>query len=217
MAAAGIDDGGLALKLTAPSPAAWLDAVMNDFDAFLLDHASNERKASAQALSLVAHYPDKTHLVETLIELAREELAHFQAVVRIASARGLSLPPDQPDPYVQALRARIRRGPEVYFLDRLLVGGVVEARGCERFGLIADALCDASGHSFRDSFRDSSSKKEVANFYREIADSEARHADLFVDLAARYFDKPVVETRLAEIIADEAEIVQELTIRAALH
>jgi len=193
------------LKLAAPSPAAWLDAVMNDFDTFLLDHASNERKASAQALSLVAHYADTTHLVETLIELAREELAHFQAVVRVASARGLSLPPDQPDPYVTALRARIRRGPEVYFLDRLLVGGVVEARGCERFGLIADALCESSG------------EKEIASFYREIADSEARHADLFVDLAALYFDKPVVETRLAELIADEAEILGELTIRAALH
>jgi len=189
------------MKLEVPSSTAWLEAVMNDFDAFLLDHASNERKASAQALSLVAHYADKELLVETLIELAREELAHFQAVVRIAATRGLTLAPDQPDAYVKALRARIRRGPDVYFLDRLLIGGVVEARGCERFGLIADALGDAS----------------IAGFYREITDSEARHADLFVDLAATYFEGATVDARLAELLTEEAEIVRSLPIRAALH
>jgi len=174
---------------------------MGDFDAFLLDHASNERKASAQALSLVAHYADRTVLVEALIELAREELAHFQEVVRIAAARGLTLAPDQPDAYMQALRGLIRRGPEVYFLDRLLVSGVVEARGCERFGRIAEALRTTA----------------LEAFYREIADSEARHGDLFVDLAAVYFERPIVEARLAELVADEAEIVRELAIRAALH
>ena len=190
-----------ALRLEISSSAAWIDAVMSDFDAFLLDHASNERKASAQALSLVAHYSDRTRLVETLIELAREELAHFQAVVRIATTRGLALAPDQPDAYVQALRARIRRGPEAYFLDRLLVAGVVEARGCERFGLIAGALEDPA----------------TAGFYREIADSETRHADLFVDLAATYFEGPIVEARLAELLAHEAEILRDLPLRAALH
>ena len=174
---------------------------MRDFDAFLLDHASNERKASAHALSLVAHYADKHVLVEALIELAREELAHFQAVVRIAAARGLTLAPDQPDAYVRSLRARIRQGPEVYFLDRLLVGGLVEARGCERFGLIADALDDVS----------------IASFYREIAESEARHGDLFVELAQTYFDRPIVHARLAELLTEEAEIIRGLAIRPALH
>ena len=30
----------------------------------------------------------------------------------------------------------------MYLLDRLLIGSLVEARGCERFGLIAQALPD---------------------------------------------------------------------------
>ena len=78
---------------------------------------------------------------------------------------------------------------------------VVEARGYERFGLIADAL---GGDS-------------LAGFYREITDSEARHADLFVDLSLKYFEESIVEARLAELIAHEAEILQGLAIRAALH
>jgi len=199
--AAQADVEGFAVRLATASPDAWLDAVLNDFDAFLLDHASNERKASAQALSLVAHYADRPRLVETLIELAREELAHFQQVVRIAARRGLALAPDRPDAYVHALRASIRRGPEAYFLDRLLVSAVVEARGCERFGRIASAISDAL----------------LARFYREIADSEARHAALFVELAALYFERPIVRSRLAELSAEEAAIVYELAIRPALH
>ena len=37
----------------------WLDTVLGSFDEFLLDHAANERKASAMAMSMVAHYPDR--------------------------------------------------------------------------------------------------------------------------------------------------------------
>ena len=34
-----------------PSPDAWLDAVLADFDSFLKDHASCEKKASGMALA----------------------------------------------------------------------------------------------------------------------------------------------------------------------
>ena len=48
---------------------------MTDFDAFLLDHAACERKASAMAMSMVSHYPDKPDLVMAMADLAIEELA----------------------------------------------------------------------------------------------------------------------------------------------
>ena len=41
---------------------AWLDTVLADFDAFLADHASCEKKASGMAMSMIAHYPDKPRL-----------------------------------------------------------------------------------------------------------------------------------------------------------
>ena len=189
------------LALQAPTPPAWLPCVLADFDAFLLDHAAAERKASAVALSLITHYPDRRELVAAMMDLAREELEHFYQVYRRVEARGLVLGSDGKDPYVGALRRQIRSGRDDYFLDRLLVGGIVEARGCERFGLVAEALDDPA----------------LGSFYHQIAASEARHDALFVALAKTYFPSSDVDDRLAALLRDEAEIVRGLAIRPALH
>src|SRR6185295_8854886 len=62
------------------TPAAWLDAVRSNFSAFLEDQAACERKASATAMTLAAHYRDKSELVTAMVELACEELEHFRRV-----------------------------------------------------------------------------------------------------------------------------------------
>ena len=41
-------------ELRCASSKQWLDAVLADFDAFLLDHAANERKASGIQKTLIA-------------------------------------------------------------------------------------------------------------------------------------------------------------------
>ena len=113
---------------------------MSDFGAFLVDHAACERKAAATAMAFVVRYPDRAKLIEPMIELAREELEHFQLVFRVIHERGLTLGADEKDPYVNALLALVRAGRDERLLDRLLVAGVVEARGCERFGMVGRAL-----------------------------------------------------------------------------
>ncbi len=179
----------------------WLLAVTSDFDSFLGDHAACERKASATALTFVAHYPDRAELVTAMIQLAREELDHFQQVHREIAKRGLVLGPDTKDVYVLKLRERIRRGPAFYLMDRLLVAGVVEARGCERFGMIADAL--PAGR--------------LKDFYHTLGRSEAQHHQLFLGLAHRYFQTTEVTARLDSLLDAEAEIVSQLPLRPALH
>ncbi|MFW2387677.1 MAG: tRNA-(ms[2]io[6]A)-hydroxylase [Polyangiales bacterium] len=189
------------LRLRTATNAAWIDVVLGDFDAFLVDHAACERKASATALKLVSHYSDRTLLVRELIPFAQEELEHYAQVMKIVLDRGLPTRADEKDPYVGALMGLIKRGPEQYFLDRLLVLGIVEARGCERFGIVADAL--AAG--------------PLKDFYAEITRSEARHHGLFVRLAKEYFPSERVQARLDELLDGEAEIVDELPLRPAVH
>ena len=189
------------LRLRCNTDHAWVDVVQADFDAFLVDHAACERKASATALKLVSHYSDRTLLVKTLIPFAQEELDHFAQVMAIILERGIETRPDEKDPYVRALMALVERGPDQYFLDRLLVLGVVEARGCERFGLIADALDPGP----------------MKDFYLDITRSEARHHGIFVRLARAYFPTDRVERRLGELLAAEAEIVRGLPLRPAVH
>ncbi len=191
----------LIIRLKSETSASWTTAVLRDFDSFLQDHANCERKASGSAMNMVSHYPDRSELVGAMIELALEELSHFQRVYEHMAARGLTLGADRKDPYIRRLAQEYRKGSEPYFLDRLLVAGILEARGCERFGLIASALPAGP----------------LKDFYREIARSEARHQDLYVRLALLYFDPAAVEARLEELLEAEGRIVADLPPRAALH
>ena len=77
------------LRLKMATPAAWLDVVMNDLDAFIVDHAACERKASATGMAFVVRYPDRSALIEPLIAFAREELEHFHQVYQVMAERGL--------------------------------------------------------------------------------------------------------------------------------
>ena len=90
----------------------------------MLDHAACERKAAATGMSFVVRYPDKSVLIEPMIEFAREELEHFQIMYRIIHSRGLILADDYKDPYVNELRAQVRNGGEGTLLDKLLVAGI---------------------------------------------------------------------------------------------
>lgn len=189
------------LRLKSSSADAWIEAVMAGFDDFLLDHAANERKASAMAMSMVAHYPDRTLLVTAMIELALEELNHFRQVVKLAASRHLTLRPDEKDPYVNQMQVHVRKGKDEYFLDRLLSAAVIEARGAERFEIVANALSDP----------------ELATFYRTLARSEHNHHALFLDLAGEYFPRETVDSRLEEWLQIEHTIIAGLPIRPRLH
>ncbi len=188
-------------KLRFATSPAWSEAVMADLDSFLIDHAAAEKKAAEVANSMLSHYPDRIELVTAMIDLSIEEMVHFKQVVKIMHERGLTLQADSKDAYVNEFRKSLRKGTDVYFLDRLLLGSVIEARGCERFGLVADALPEGS----------------LKKFYRNIAASEAKHDTLFEDLACLYFPKETVNQRLDELLDIEAGIVAQLPIKSALH
>jgi tRNA-(ms[2]io[6]A)-hydroxylase len=185
-----------------PTPARWLAAVMDDFDAFLVDHASCEKKASGMALNVAAHYPDRPELLGAMADLAVEELSHYREVVRLLLQRGVVPRADQRDPYVRQLNGLIRQGPATYLLDRLLVAAIIERRGHERFALLAEHLGDGM----------------EARFYRAIAASEERHWLLFASLAHHAcHDADEIADRLAELTAAEGELMLGLPFRPALH
>ncbi len=186
--------------LVATDPA-WVQVIVDNFDEFLQDHANCERKASAFALSLVVKYADRTEAIPRLIELAREELEHFDQVYQMMARRGLTLVDDTRDLYVKRLVDLCRHGRDERFLDRLLVASVIETRGAERFRIISEALEDA----------------ELAAFYRDLWACEAKHGDAFTEIALEYFSRDAVYTRLAELADAEAQIVQDLEWRPALH
>ena len=180
---------------------AWIQTVLANFDNFLLDHAAAERKAAAMATSLVVQYPDKYVLHIPMIRLAREELLHYQQVMGLIHKRKLTWERDEKDPYIAKLMPHISSGGPLRLLDRLLVGSVVEARGVERFGLVAKHAPD----------------EKLKTFYDRLSRSEATHADLFAKLAGKLFDAVEVEERMDRWLDLEAEAAATVPLRAALH
>jgi tRNA-(ms[2]io[6]A)-hydroxylase len=209
------------LGLKVSTDAAWVDAAMRDLDRVLVDHAHCEMKAASNALSLAARHPDSPALVRALTDLAREEIDHFQRVLAVLEARGLTLGPPPVDEYAAALRHAAHDATESSrrtsarlgaLVDRLLVGALIEARSCERFKLLAAALLEAG-------------EATIGAFYTELLAAEARHHRSFVDLAVSVAPdgttRDDVLGRLEELATREAEIVRNLAhsarARATIH
>ena len=184
-----------------PSPEAWVDTVLQDFETFLQDHASAEKKASGMALSMASHYPDRLDLVSAMVDLAVEELNHYREVMRILLGRKIAPRADRKDAYVTQLNKQVRKDAEYFLLDRLLVAAVVERRGAERFGLIAEHITDPA----------------MKKFYAAITASEERHWLLFVELAWAHCAIDEIEQRFNQLADYENELVSSLPVAATLH
>ena len=192
-----------AIDLKVPSSKEWLNLVMENFNAFLQDHADCERKASAMATSLIAKYPDREEIIPDMIETAIEELEHFQQVFELMQARGVPLNKEmKEDLYIKQLMPLTHGGThESRFLSRLLMGSIVECRGCERFKMVSEAHEDPA----------------LQKFYKTLWTSEAKHGNIFVELALKYFDEKTVYQRLHEMMVYEGEVIRTLPLKPALH
>jgi tRNA 2-(methylsulfanyl)-N6-isopentenyladenosine37 hydroxylase len=189
---------GLVLRLaTSPS---WLPGALAQLDAVLVDHAHCEKKAAANALSLLQAYPDVPGLPAHMARLAREEAGHLARVLQWLERRGLPLGRDRGDPYAQGLNALVRTGTRERQLDRLLVAALIEARSCERLALLASGLPGG----------------ELQTFYAELARSEDGHQRLFLRLAERVHGAAALE-RLDVLLDEEGALVRRLPVRAAIH
>ena len=177
------------VDLTAATRPEWVKTVMADLPAFMQDHADCERKASAMAMSFVAKYPDR-------VEIIQQVYAHM-------SKRGIHLAKEmKQDPYIQGLMDLCKTDPINRFLDRLLLASIIECRGAERFRLVCNAL---------------DKDPELKDFYHGLWTSEAKHGNIFVKMALRYFPEKQVYERLNELNRAEGKLIERLPFRAALH
>ncbi len=197
------------LCLTTATDALWAERAADDLPALLSDHAHCEMKAASNALSLAARLPQHPKVARALVALAKEELDHYDAVLAELERREVPLPPPGIDEYAVALRQATRRGGaptfEAALLDRFLIAALIEARSCERLGLLAKALA-------------SRGEQALATFYEELFVTEARHYTTFVDLATVLLpDEAAVRARLAEVAAAEGEIAARLGAAPTVH
>ena len=189
------------LNLAWHTPREWAQRAAAQIDDVLLDHAHCEKKAAGAALRMLFRYPQHRFLQEPVSQLAREELEHFERVLALLDARGVAYQRQKPSAYGGRLHALVRAPEPQQLVDLLLVAALIEARSCERFKLLAEALED----------------DELAALYRELLASEARHHHTYVELAERLEAPERVRLRLKELAREEAEIVVEPSERVRLH
>jgi tRNA-(ms[2]io[6]A)-hydroxylase len=179
------------LHLQSDTSERWLAQVDADLPAILIDHAHCEKKAAGTALNLIFAYVENLELCREMTEIVREELEHFHMVLDLLAKRGIRFRRLPPSSYGRQLNDLVRKQEPQRAVDRLLVAGIIEARSCERFHVLSEHVKDA----------------ELAEFYRSLFESEARHHTTYTRLAKDFASDDIVMSRLDELAAAEAEIV----------
>lgn len=179
------------LHLKCDTPPRWLDQVDADLPAILIDHAHCEKKAAGTALNLIFAYVEDTELCREMTEIVNEELEHFHMVLDLLERRGIRFRRLKPSSYGRELNDLVRKQEPQRAVDRLLVAGIIEARSCERFHVLAQHVQDI----------------ELAEFYGSLFESEARHHTTYTRLAKHFAPDTEVMRRLDELAELEAAII----------
>ena len=191
----------LGLKL--PTDPRWVNIVEQNIDEILIDHAWCEQKAASNAISIIVGNPEYSEMVEALLKIAQEELEHFGMVHDRIKARGKVLGPERKDDYVNELYKFMRRGMgrTIALVDRLLFAAMIEARSCERFRVLSENIKD----------------KDLADFYRNLMESEAGHYATFINFARQYGAGIDVDKRWKEFLEYEAEVISRYGKKESIH
>lgn len=190
------------LPLLVPTPEPWARLAAENLTTFLADHAVCEQQAALFALALVGQYPEDADLVEKMTALAAEEISHLRRVAAILHRRGSHPARRRANPWVKALRGHVQadREPELK-VDRLLVGALIEARSCERFTRLAEALDDP----------------EVERLLADLGPAEARHWRMFHDLAGREMPQGALSERWSRWLEIERDLAAGLGKEPTVH
>ena len=177
--------------LCAPTSAGWVEDALSHLPDLLQDHANCEKKAASTALALMFAYPEDRALGAALSRLAREELRHFEQVIRTMTTLGLPFVRQRPGRYAQQLRREVASSDPGRKLDLLLTSALIEARSAERFTLLAPHLAPP-----------------LVRLYADLGRAEARHFLLYLGFA-RATAPHTWESRLQALAAREAQLATE--------
>lgn len=175
--------------LACRTPALWCQKAVENQSIMLIDHAHCEKKAAATAIHMMHRYPERAELLDKASRLAREELRHFEQVIKLMKRRNIAFQHLTPARYAKGLRLHVRTSEPARLVDLLILGAFIEARSCERFHAVIPYLDD-----------------ELAKFYQGLFASEARHFQNYLALAELYAEEDV-KLRIAFFREKEAELI----------
>jgi tRNA-(ms[2]io[6]A)-hydroxylase len=189
--------------LACQTPAGWAASMVEHRHTLLVDQAHLEKKAAAGAMAFLFRVPTLPEQQRALSALAREELVHFERCLRLLGQRQLAFGPLRPSAYAAELKRAIATTMPERLVDELLVAAIVEARSCERMALLAAALQPVDA--------------ELADFYADLVEAEARHTDVYGWLAAECMPAADLPARWQRLLLHESAVLQALPFAPRLH
>jgi len=178
-----------------PTRASWVQSALGALPQVLVDHAHCERKAASTALKLMGRYSERPRLQAQLSRLAREELVHFERVLREMEQRGIAFGPQSSGRYAALLFEQAKDAGE-----ELLCSALIEARSHERFVQLAKAVPDVG----------------LRALYEDLLEAEERHGNLYVELWQETVGGDPT-ARLEALCAAEDEIVHRAKQPTRMH
>jgi len=182
------------------TPEQWLSSAVESLPVLMIDHANCEKKAAATAMSLMHRYTENTSLLNKMSRLAREELRHFEQVLKLMTKRGIAYESVTASRYAAGLREKVRKKDPCKLVDTLIVGALIEARSCERFAALVPHV-DA----------------ELSDFYVSLLKSESRHFMDYITLAKSLASPNEVAERLALFRGIERELIETRDVEVRFH
>lgn len=167
----------------------WLDIAKNHLPLLLQDHANCEKKAAGTAMNLIFRYEFYRDLQEKLSQLVREEMLHYEQVMKLMKERNIEwfhLPAGR---YAKGLLKHKRTFEPAGMIDVLIIGAFIEARSCERFSALADVIDD----------------EKLSKYYKYLLKSESRHYEDYLSLA-----QSISEDDISSRVAFFREVEKEL-------
>lgn len=131
----------------------------------------------------------KGKMLDRMLLLMKEELHHFTQVYEILKSRGFNLQPLSASRYAATLLSHARTYEPETLVDKLIIGGIIEARSCERFAALAPFLDETLG-----------------KFYVSLLRSEARHFEDYLSLAQEIAGRSI-ELDIEKLIEIEASLI----------
>lgn len=191
------------LGLQFETKTSWADIAKDNLQQILTDHAFLEQKAASNAVSIIINYSEETELVQSMSEIAIEEMEHFKMVHDFMVKRGMVLGREQKNDYAIQLQKFFTKTKDRTnaLVQRLLIAALIEARSCERFKVFSENMED----------------EELSKFYKGLMISEANHYTVFLGFARKYQDREIVDKKWDDLVAFEAEMMRNRGTAAKVH
>jgi tRNA-(ms[2]io[6]A)-hydroxylase len=193
------------LGLKAKTNKKWAEIVLQDLSTFLTDHAYNEMKAAQSAMAVINHRADDIEFVNTMSALAIEEMQHFEMVYEKIQLMGFELGEERQNEYAMQLRRFFpkTKDRDKKFFQKLMLSSLIEARSCERFSVLYEVMKPVH--------------PELAQFYDDLFESEARHYRVFLEYARKFAGKEKIDKMWDELLTYEAQLINSRGKSALVH